>query len=516
MRIIDYFDKGVALDPERPLAVDDELTLSFAEGQELSWGIARGLYAAGFEEGDGAAVLAPNHPHTFATMLGVWRAGAAWVPLNAMNPVEASIKFVTYTKPRWLFFHSAFAAEAAKLAEAAPSIERTICIDEELESFIEAGAGTEVPDLSDLFGAPDAIAALSPTGGTTGAAKAVLVRNRHLAAMFEAAIASWPRADDAVNLMVAPITHAAGGIALILASLGATTVMQSGFNPVAVLEAIEKHRVTHIFLPPTAYYALLDVAAAGSYDTSSLRMLLLAASPVAPEKFAAGVKVFGPSVCQCYGQVESPLMISWLDPETVAAAAAGEHPERLASAGRPSLPVQVGIMDDDGRLLEPGERGEIVVRGRLVASEYLDLPEETEKIRAFGWHHTGDVGYLDADGYLYIVDRKKDMIITGGFNVYSAEVEAAILAIPGVLDCAVIGVPDEKWGEMVTAVIVTAGNGDGPTEEEVIATTKRELGSVQAPKRVHIADALPKTGAGKVDKKAIRGEYWKDQERQVG
>jgi len=516
VRIIDYFDKGVALDPDRPMAVDDELALSFAEGQELSWGIARGLFAAGFEAGDGAAVLAPNHPLTFATMLGIWRAGAAWIPLNPMNPVEASVGFVTYTEPRWLFFHSTFAAEAEQLAAASPSIQRTICIDSELEDFIAEGDGTEVPDLSDPFGAPDVIASLSPTGGTTGSAKAVMVRNRHIAAMFEAAIFSWPQADDAVNLMVAPITHAAGGIALILASQGATTVMQNGFNPVAVMEAIQEHRVTHMFLPPTAYYALLDVAAAGDYDTSSMRMLLLAASPVAPEKFAQGVEVFGPCVCQCYGQVESPLMISWLDSETVAAAAAGDHPERLASAGRPPIFVQVGIMDDEGNLVASDERGEIVVRGRLVVSEYLNLPEETERVREFGWHHTGDIGYLDSDGYLYIVDRKKDMIITGGFNVYSAEVEAAILAIPGVLDCAVIGVPDEKWGEMVTAVIVTAGNGDDPTEDEVIARTKRELGSVQAPKRVHIAEALPKTGAGKVDKKAIRGEYWKDQERQVG
>jgi acyl-CoA synthetase (AMP-forming)/AMP-acid ligase II len=205
--------------------------------------------------------------------------------------------------------------------------------------------------------------------------------------------------------MVAPITHAAGGTAMILATIGATTVMLDGFDPTVVLETIQAQRVTHLFLPPTAYYALLDRAASGTYDTSSLRMLLLAASPVAPEKFAHGVEVFGPCVCQCYGQVESPLMISYLDPETVARAAAGGDIQRLASAGRPALSTVVGIMDDDGTLLGTGARGEIVVRGQLVISDYLDKPEATAEIRKHGWHHTGDVGYLDDGGFLYIVDR---------------------------------------------------------------------------------------------------------------
>lgn len=357
--------------------------------------------------------------------------------------------------------------------------------------------------------------ALMPTGGTTGAAKGVVVRNRHFAAMADLALANWPRSNDPVNLMVAPITHAAGGTALILASIGATTVMHNGFEPRAVLDAIERHRVSHLFLPPTAYYALLETAAAGDYDTSSLRMLLLAASPVSPDKLARGVDVFGPCVSQCYGQVESPLMISYLDPETVARAARGHHAERLASAGRPTLSTMVATMDDDGRLLKTGERGEIVVRGGLVVGEYLDMPEATAQLRLHGWHHTGDVGYLDGDGFLYIVDRKKDMVITGGFNVFTAEVEAAILARPDVLECAVIGVPDDKWGEMVTAVVVPA-RGQQPDEDIIIATVKAALGSVAAPKRVHFTEALPKTPAGKIDKKAIRAQRWAGRSRHVG
>lgn len=207
-------------------------------------------------------------------------------------------------------------------------------------------------------------------------------------------------------------------------------------------------------------------------------------------------------------------MISYLAPETVACAVAGDHPERLASAGRPTPSTLVRTMTDDGRLLGAGEKGEIVVRGRLVIGDYLDMPEATAEIRQYGWHHTGDIGYLDDDGFLYIVDRKKDMVVTGGFNVFSTEVEAAILALPDVLECAVIGVPDEKWGEMVTAIVVTRN--DTLSADAIIDHVKTTLGSVQAPKRVHVVETLPKTPAGKVDKKALRAAYWSGRDRAVG
>jgi acyl-CoA synthetase (AMP-forming)/AMP-acid ligase II len=514
LRVIDYFDKGVDLDPDRPLAIAEGLTLSFRDGYDLSWAIARGLYASGFQLGDGVAVLAPNDPRAFAVMLGLWRAGGAWIPLNARNPTTASGEYVRYTEPRWLFFHPDYAQQANELCDMAPSLERMVSLDE-LDSFTEVGKYATVPDWSDPFGAPDAVIALMPTGGTTGAAKGVVARNRHWSAMTDLALSQWPRVADPVNLMVAPITHAAGGTATILTTTGTTTVMLDGFDPVRVLESIERHQVTHLFLPPTAYYALLEQAGARAYDTSSLRMLLLSASPVAPEKLARGVEVFGPCVCQCYGQVESPLMVSYLDPDTVARAAAGDHPERLASAGRPPESVIVRTMSDEGRLLGVGERGEIVVRGALVISDYLEMPAATAEAREYGWHHTGDIGYLDEDGFLYIVDRKKDMIVSGGFNVFTAEVEAAILARDEVLECAVIGVPDDKWGEMVTAVVVLRA-GQEPDAEEIIGSVKASLGSVQAPKRVEFADSLPKTPAGKVDKKAIRARYWAGRDRMIG
>jgi acyl-CoA synthetase (AMP-forming)/AMP-acid ligase II len=269
-----------------------------------------------------------------------------------------------------------------------------------------------------------------------------------------------------------------------------------------------------MFLPPTAYYRVLEAQAARARNCSSLKMLLIAAAPVAPEKLGEGVRLFGPGIAQCWGQAEAPMLLTYLSPEQVAAAAAGDHPERLASCGRPTFSCQVEVMGEDGSILGPGERGELVARGRLVTPGYLNRAEDTAAIRTFGWHHTGDVGYIDDDGFVYIVDRKKEMIITGGFNVFPAEVEAAIHALPEVRDCAVIGVPDDRWGEAVCAIVIPA-DPEWADADHIIAASKAALGSVKAPKVVHFVDALPSTAVGKVDKKALRAAYWVGRGRAV-
>jgi acyl-CoA synthetase (AMP-forming)/AMP-acid ligase II len=331
----------------------------------------------------------------------------------------------------------------------------------------------------------------------------------------ETAQEAWGgRTDDPVCLTVAPITHAAGPVALATLGLGATQVILPGFDPEAVLAAIEEHRVTHMFLPPTALYGLLDSPALGKRDASSLKIFLLAGSAVSPDKFRRAVEVFGPCMCQCYGQVEAPMVVTWLPPETAAAAAASDHSERLASCGKPTRSVRIALLDEQGNQVPLGEPGEICVRGPLVSQGYFERPDATAEARRFGWHHTGDVGRLDKDGYLYIVDRRKDMIVTGGFNVFCAEVEAVVMELPGVRECAVIGVPDNKWGEAVKAVVALSS---GATLEPgaILAHAKARLGGVKAPKSVDFVDAIPRTPAGKVDKKQLRAKYWQGQERAV-
>jgi len=242
--------------------------------------------------------------------------------------------------------------------------------------------------------------------------------------------------------------------------------------------------------------------------------LLIAAAPVSPDKLKKAVEVFGPCVCQSYGQTEAPMYMTYLDTKTLAAAAAGDHPERLRSCGKATPAVRLAIMDDVGNLLPPCKTGEIVARGALVSGGYYNLPDATAEIRTFGWHHTGDVGYRDEDGFFYIVDRKKDMIITGGFNVYCAEVEACVMELHQVRDCAVIGVPDDKWGEAVKAIVVLR-DGESLAEEAIVAHCKARLGSVKSPKSVEFWREIPKTPAAKTDKKAIRKPFWATTDRAV-
>jgi acyl-CoA synthetase (AMP-forming)/AMP-acid ligase II len=520
MRVIDYFDQGARYHGDRLFLVSDEGDVTYAEAARHSRAVAAGFYARGFTPGTGVGVLAANVSDALLGMLGLWRAGGVWAPLNHLNALDATIEFMNEVQLQWLLLHSRFADDVAEIRARVPSLQHIVCLDkpfdgaQAMSDFLAAGAGVDVPDWSDPTGAPDALCATWPTGGTTGKSKAVVWTNDVVATMIELCTRHWPVCAHPVNLMVAPITHAAGVMAVVLAAQGGTVVIRPGFDAEDALDQVQRHGVTHLFLPPTAYYRVLESQTARPRDCTSLTMLLIAAAPVAPEKFGAGVRAFGPCLAQCWGQAEAPMLLTYLSPEEVAAAVAGEHPERLASCGRPTFSCQVEVMDDDGRILPSGQPGELVARGRLVTPGYLNREEDTAAIRTFGWHHTGDVGYLDDDGYVYIVDRKKEMIITGGFNVFPAEVESVILAMPDVRDCAVIGVPDDQWGEAVCAVVIPVDPGRADAAH-VIATSKAALGSVKAPKVVHFVDALPATPVGKVDKKALRAQYWAGRTRSV-
>ncbi len=522
MRPIDYFERGLRRAPGRDFLVGEDTRYTFSEADARISAIARGLYAAGFEIGDSIAVYSPNHPTAVVCVFASMRAGGAWVPVNVRNSAAGNAEYMAYVRTRWLFFHSAVAAEAEAVMAELPELRGAVCLDGEacgcpsLEQFCAAGADVGIPDWSDPFGAPELVFSRWPTGGTTGPSKGVEMTNQNIVTMFELGLRHYvgQRRDDIVHLAVAPITHAAGVIIGIFAAEGGTTIVHPGFDAGAVLAAIEAERVTHIFLPPTAYYALLDHPAVADYDLSSLRQVLIAAAPVSPDKFRRGVEVFGPVVCQCYGQAEAPMLVSMLAPDVVAAAAAGDHPERLRSCGQVTSCTRVAILDDDGHEVARGERGEICCRGPLVTPGYFDKPDATAEARRFGWHHTGDIGYLDADDYLYIVDRKKDMIITGGFNVFATEVEGPILALPEVLECAVIGVPDERWGESIKAVVVL-NEGAGLDAAGIVERVRPKLGSVKTPKSVEIWEAIPKTPVGKTDKKAIRAKFWSDSDRAV-
>ena len=521
MRAIDYFDKGVEANLDRTAIIAADGSWSYREMQAATQDIARALCANGLRDQEPVGIYSHNDARVLFCMLGIMRSGAVWVPINYRNATDANVEYLNYVEIAWLFYHSQFRDSVAEIKRRVPSLRGVICLDREdgerpsLHTFMERGVGTKIPDWGDAYGNPDRLAGLVPTGGTTAAAKGVRVTNLALGTMTELATHYW-RGDveHPVCLNTAPLSHAAGVLAFVMCSVGATHVVMPKFDALEVLRNIERYQVTHLYLPPTALYNLLAHPQVRDFDYSSLRGFLLAGSPVAPDKLKNAVEVFGPCMCQSYGQTEAPMILTFLDSKTVAAAAAGDHPERLASCGKPTLAVRLAIMDDTGKILPPGERGEIVARGSLICGGYYKMPKATAEIRTHGWHHTGDVGYMDEEGYVYIVDRKKDMIISGGFNVYCAEVEAAVMALPAVHECAVIGVPHDNWGEAVKAFVVLRP-GASLSEAAIISHCKQKLGGVKAPKSVEFCDEIPKTAAGKIDRKKMRAPYWERAERQV-
>jgi acyl-CoA synthetase (AMP-forming)/AMP-acid ligase II len=315
---------------------------------------------------------------------------------------------------------------------------------------------------------------------------------------------SYPFDGRPVYLALAPLTHAAGVLCFPIMTLGGEIVIMPTPDLGEFLSLIEKHRVTHTFLPPTLIYMLLGHAGLATTDLTSLRCLWYGAAPMSAARLEEALDKIGPVLAQLFGQTEAPMMISTMAPSDHFHADGSLARERFSSAGRPSPLVTVAIMDDEGALLPTGRRGEIVVRGSLVMAGYYKNPSASEEAARHGWHHTGDIGYLDADNYLFIVDRAKDMIITGGFNVYSAEVEQALMEHPAVLDCAVIGLPDDKWGERVTAV-VQPRPGQSVTGPEVRDFVKARVGSVKAPKQVEVWPDLPRSKVGKILKNEVKG-----------
>jgi acyl-CoA synthetase (AMP-forming)/AMP-acid ligase II len=510
MRHIDFFDRGAELHPERDVIRYEGRSWTYREMQDLTHRVAAGLLAAGLGREDVAATFTPNHPLGFAAQYGIFRAGVRWTPTNARNSVFDNVEVLTSIGARFLFFHSSLAAEAEQLMDRVPSLQRAVCLDTELEGIpsLDSWMPIDTTAVHAVVWEPDDVVAVCPTSGTSGRPKGVMLTNRNFEMMAANFQSLMHYEDPIVNLVVAPLTHAAGYFGFTLLSQGAVNVLLPSTDPQLILESIENHRATTLFLPPTLIYMLLAHPRLRDYDYSSLRYLLYGGSPMSVEKLQQAMEVFGPVLACPFGQTEVPVIISFLSPAEHADALADPTlRHRLASVGRPAPFVQVGIMSDEGKLLGPDERGEIVVRGGVVMNGYLNAPEENQRVSEFGWHHTGDVGTRDADGYLYVVDRKKNMIISGGFNVYPAEVEQAIWAYPAIQDCAVIGTPDDKWGEAVTAV-VQLKPGVEFDEADFMRHCRERLGGVKMPKKVVVRDSLPKTATGKVLKRVIRDEFW--------
>jgi fatty-acyl-CoA synthase len=504
MSLVGYLDKGASLGPDAPCLTMGERSLSYAEVQDFSFRVAGALARSGVRPGESVAILSANHPESFACVFGIARAGAVWCPVNPRNEAEENRELLELFDCTTLLYQAAFAPLVAKIRDRLPQLTTVVCLDQgtaqdpSLPEWLD-----HVVLAEDDVEPSDDVSMLVGTGGTTGRPKGVRLTGRNVETMSALTLMSYPFEGRPVYLALAPLTHAAGVLCFPVMALGGEIVVMPAPDLGEFLTLIERHRVTHTFLPPTLIYMLLAHPALETTDLSSLQCLWYGAAPISTDRLAEAITRIGPVMGQLFGQSEAPMMVSTLAPADHLRADGSIARERLSSAGRPTPLVTVGIMSEDGELLPTGERGEVVVRGSLVMAGYHKDADATAEASRFGWHHTGDIGYLDEENFLYLVDRAKDMIISGGFNVYSAEVERALMAHPGVQDCAVIGLPDEKWGERVVAVL-QALPGVELDAAEVQTFVKERIGSVKAPKQVEVWADLPRSKIGKVLKPDIR------------
>ncbi|MEM7002452.1 MAG: AMP-binding protein [Pseudomonadota bacterium] len=489
---------------------------SYAQVGQLSARIANQLLANGFHPGMKGAVYSLNSALSFIATLGIVRAGGVWIPINPRNSEQDNVAILRKFGVDAVFYQQAFGAPIEAFVSDGAQV---VCLDNEHLAYpgLNAWLGDSGSAPPDVALAPTDLVSIPLTGGTTGLPKGVMLSHRNFSAL-EYATREMYGDRNPVVLCAAPMTHVGGRIALCGLSSGVRFVILETVDPQLVLRTIQEERITDTFLPPTGVYSLLDQPNLADFDLSSLVSFSYGSAPISTERLKEALRRIGPVMRGGFGQTECPMFIARLHPE--------EHfvdgelggalmPDaRLRSVGRATMISELGIVDAQGNEVAIGERGEIAVKGPMVSEGYYEAPEETAKIRVNGWHLTGDIGFMDDEGFLYVVDRKKDMIITGGFNVYSAEVEQALMEIPGVQLAVVYGVPDDKWGEAVAAQIKLEP-GVTLAEVDVIVAAKQSVGGVKAPKQVAFVEDFPRTPVGKIDKKVLRDQAWADADRSI-
>ncbi|MEW6476847.1 MAG: long-chain fatty acid--CoA ligase [Actinomycetota bacterium] len=474
------------------------------------------------QPGDRIAVMMSNSPELLETLFAVWKAGATISPLNARLTRE-EIQYQVNDCEAKVFIVGAEFTEAALGLRDQLGVEAFVLESESdaqdpgtsgdglvgLGALRDRHAGKVPPDPGTV---DTDVAWLAYTSGTTGRPKGAMLSHGCLTFVAVSWLADLQRLEpEDVALVAAPLTHGAGIMALAFVMKAATQVLAHGFDPAKILATIEKEKITHTWMVPTQIRMILDSPALEEADLSTLKTLVYGGAPMYVEDLKEAIRRIGPIFVQLFAQTESPMTGTYMRAQDHVLEGPGS--ERLASCGHARSGMEVAILDEQDRRLPPGEVGEICIKGPALMNGYWKQPEATAETLRNGWLHTGDIGRMDEAGYVFIMDRSKDMVISGGLNVYPREIEEVLLRHPAVSQAAVIGVPDPKWGEAVKAVVVADGR--GLTEADVIAFAGEHLAGYKKPKSVDFVADLPKTTYGKIDKKAIRAPYWEGRDRMV-
>ncbi len=497
---------------DRVAFVAGDRRMTYAEAVDLTGRMIRALAAHGVTRGGGVVALSPNSPEVFLLQAAAYLLGARFTGLHALGSPDDHAHVVEDSGATVLVVSPSHAKAGAEIVDRAGTVEHLFTFGpadagRDLNSVI---AALEPAPLTGYGVEPEDIAWLQYTGGTTGLPKGVALSQRAMAQQVQTWLASYGMPHYPRYLAASPITHAAVLALLPTLVRGGTVVLQESFSPATYAAAIEEHRINYAFAVPTMIYELLRHLETADFNLSSLETLAYGAAPISPTRLVEARERLGPVLLQGYAQTESAGVMMTLRQHEHDGAAL----ERLSgSCGRPAVGFVCAVLDEAGREVPDGVIGEICTRSPAVMTGYWKQPELTEQALAGGWLHTGDMGYRDQDGYFHLVDRLKDLVISGGFNIYPKEVEDVLTSHPSVATAAVIGVPHPKWGEEVTAYVVPSSA--DVDVDELIGFVRQRKGPHYAPKTVHLIDELPKTTVGKIDKKALRAVHWSGTGRQV-
>ncbi|MBI5445289.1 MAG: long-chain-fatty-acid--CoA ligase [Deltaproteobacteria bacterium] len=491
--------------PGKPALVHGGRVLTWKELDVRVDRVANALLARGLRKGDRVAVVLGNCPEFVEAYFGAARAGLIAVPVSYRLNARELGEILGRAEPSLAIVGRAYAGKLEELAGRLPGLRRP---------WVVGGAAAGADAYEEVLAAGSASPVASPasehdtfaiffTSGTTGLPKGAMVSHLNLEANgFNQFVADGSRADD-VNLVGTPLYHmGAVFMAVTYMLLGCTQVIVDHFEPGLWLDTLERERATVALLVPTMINSVLNDPSLPDRDLSSLRLVFYGGGPMPPAVLRRALERLPCGFTQGYGLTET-LEATFLVAADHALDGDEARQRRLASAGREAVGAEVRIVDDGGRDLGPGEVGEVLVRSRSVISGYWNLPEETAKAVRGGWFYTGDLGYLDEDRYLFVVDRKKDMVVSGGVNIYTKEIEAVLYTHPAVLEAAVLGLPDEHWGEAVTAAVVLR-SGLRASAEELVEHCVAELAGYKKPRRVFFLDELPKNPSGKILKRELR------------